>query len=222
MASIPHWHREIVNIVCMFENEQLTSFMDLQVHILIHLPNEVELAGVLSCHWIFFLEMYIKKLKGFVWQREKLEGFIAKGDIVYESFYYVSEYIKKIDDTLGEVVWDDQWDENKREGELLQTNGKGSLIKSKSLIFFQICTEKLFTLKLILYIWSHTIHFEFLYTLASLEIDSINKFVLYNVESTQPRVTRIEYEEKRRKWDSEKKVFKWLNGRIISHPNHLK
>jgi hypothetical protein len=77
---------------------------------------------------------------------------MAEGYIVYESFYYASEYIKKIDDTPGEVVWDDQQDEDKREGELLQMNGKRHLIKSKSLIFCQICTEKLFTLKLIIYI----------------------------------------------------------------------
>ena len=55
MASIPWWHQEIVDIVCMFEKELLTSFMDLLVHLLIHLPNEVELVGVVSCHWMFFL-----------------------------------------------------------------------------------------------------------------------------------------------------------------------
>jgi hypothetical protein len=77
---------------------------------------------------------------------------MAEGYIVYESLYYVSEYIKEIDDTPGVVVWDDQPDEDKREGELLQTNRKGHLIKSKSLVFCQICTMKLFTLKLIIYI----------------------------------------------------------------------
>ena len=54
----------------------------------------------------------------------KLEGSMAKGYIVYESFYYASEYIKQIDNTPGGVVWDDQWDEEKREGELLHTNRK--------------------------------------------------------------------------------------------------
>ena len=29
VASIPQWHQEIVEIVCMFEKELLTSFMDL-------------------------------------------------------------------------------------------------------------------------------------------------------------------------------------------------
>jgi hypothetical protein len=50
----------------MFEKDLTTSFMDLQVHLLIHLLDEVELSGVLSCCWIFFLERYMKKLMGFV------------------------------------------------------------------------------------------------------------------------------------------------------------
>jgi hypothetical protein len=61
-----------------------------------------------------FLERYVKKLIGFVHQREKPEGSLAEGYISYESFYYVSEYIKKIDNTLGAVIWDDERDEDKR------------------------------------------------------------------------------------------------------------
>jgi hypothetical protein len=79
MAIIPWWHQEIAEIVCMFEKELPTSFMDLQVHLLIHLTDEVELARVLSCHWMFFLDRYMKTLKGFVRKREKLEGSMAEG-----------------------------------------------------------------------------------------------------------------------------------------------
>ena len=88
----------------MFKKELPMSFMDLQVHLLVHLPNSVKLVGVLSFHCMFFLERYMKKLKGFFQQREKLEGSMAEGHIVYESFYYANEYIKQIDDTPGEVV----------------------------------------------------------------------------------------------------------------------
>ena len=91
MSSIPWWCQEIVEIVCMFEKELPTSFMYLQVHLLIHLVNEVELVGVVSCHWMFFLERCMKKLKGFVRQREKLKGSMAEGYVSYESFYYASE-----------------------------------------------------------------------------------------------------------------------------------
>jgi hypothetical protein len=60
----------------MFETKLPMNFIDLQVHILIHLHYEVELVGVISYCSMFFLERYMKKLKGFVWQREKLEGFM--------------------------------------------------------------------------------------------------------------------------------------------------
>jgi hypothetical protein len=40
----------------MFEKELHTSFMDLQVHLLIYLVYEVELVRVVSCRWMFFLE----------------------------------------------------------------------------------------------------------------------------------------------------------------------
>ena len=78
---------------------------------------------------------------------EKTEGSMVEGCIVYNPFYYVSEYIKQIDDIARIVVWEDKLDEDKGEGELLQTNGKRYMIKSKPLIFFQIiCIEKLFTI----------------------------------------------------------------------------
>lgn len=72
---------------------------------------------------------------------EKLVGSTVEGFIVYDSFYYASEYIKKIYDTPGAIVWEEELDEDKSEGELLQTNGKCHMIKSKLIIFCQIiCT----------------------------------------------------------------------------------
>ena len=80
---------------------------------------------------MFFLERDMKKLKGFVRQREKPEASMVEGYISYESFYYSNEYIKQIDNRPGAVIWDDEMDEDKREGEFLQTSGKKRLIKSK-------------------------------------------------------------------------------------------
>jgi hypothetical protein len=86
---------------------------------------------------------------------------MVEGYIVYESIYSDNEDIKKIDETEGPVVWDDHQNEDKREGELLQRNGKWFFTKSKSFIFFQFSTEKLFTIKLIINVSSHNICFEF-------------------------------------------------------------
>ena len=66
---------------------------------------------------------------------------MEEGYILYESFYYSTEYIKQIDNTPGVVFWDDERDEDKREGELLQTNGKSNFRKSKWLIICQISTQ---------------------------------------------------------------------------------
>ena len=87
--------------------------MDFQVH---HLVDEVELVGVVSCCWMFFIDRYMNKLKGFVQKREKPEGSMAEGYISYESFYYASDYIKQIKNTPGADIWDAKRDEYKREG----------------------------------------------------------------------------------------------------------
>ena len=63
---------------------------------------------------------------------------MVEGHISYESFYYASEYIEQIEKRLGAVIWDDERDEDKGEGDLLQTSGKKNLIKSKRHIIFQI------------------------------------------------------------------------------------
>lgn len=49
---------------------------------------------------------------------------MVEGYIIYIFFYYASYYIKQINETLVGVFWDDQWDEDKIEGEILQMNGK--------------------------------------------------------------------------------------------------
>ena len=55
MDEIPIWHRGIMKIICKFEKEILTAFMDIQVHLLIHLVDDIEITGVISIRSIFFV-----------------------------------------------------------------------------------------------------------------------------------------------------------------------
>ena len=97
---------------------------------------------------------------------------------------------------------------------------KMCMIKTNLLIFCQIiCIEKLFTLILIIYISYHIIFLEFLYTSMNAEIDAINKFVLYNTEAMQQWV--VLYEEKIKKWDSDRKAFRGSDGRIVPYPYQI-
>jgi hypothetical protein len=63
---------------------------------------------------VFFREAHEEIERICSCQREKLEGSMEEGYISYGYFYYVSEYIKNIDNTPGVVILDDKRDEDKR------------------------------------------------------------------------------------------------------------
>ena len=65
MVAIDQWHREIVEIVYKLEKELPPTFMDIQVHLLIHLVDIIYMSGVMTARNIFFVERFLKVLKGF-------------------------------------------------------------------------------------------------------------------------------------------------------------
>ena len=71
----------------------------------------------------------------------------------------------------------------------------------------------------IMYILISYVLYVVLISSGNAEIEAINKFVLYNSKVTQPWIAL--YEQKKMKWDSDKKQFRWLNGRSVPYPNHL-
>ncbi|MCO5580235.1 hypothetical protein L7F22_034101 [Adiantum nelumboides] len=55
-----------IETVCLLEEHFPTSILNIQVHLLVHLVDEVEIAGTVHARWMFFLERFMKTLKGFV------------------------------------------------------------------------------------------------------------------------------------------------------------
>jgi len=72
----------------------------------------------------------------FVWKMKKPKGFMVEGYVIYESFYYVGEYIKQTNDVLGRVVWDNHSDEDNKWRWDTQNQKKRCTIKCKPLIFY--------------------------------------------------------------------------------------
>jgi hypothetical protein len=66
--------RENVVVLTLLEMHMPTSFFDSQVHLLIHLVQEVGLAGPLENRYMFFIEKFLKTLKAFVKQHARPEG----------------------------------------------------------------------------------------------------------------------------------------------------
>lgn len=96
-ASIESARKNAAELVCMIEKYFPPSMLTIQVHLLVHVVDEVEMAGTVHCRWMFFLERFMKTLKGFVRQRARPEGSMAEGWLVQESLVYIAEWITEID-----------------------------------------------------------------------------------------------------------------------------
>ena len=94
----------------LLEKEMPTSFFDIQVHLLVHLLDEVKVTSVVSSRWMFFVEIYMKTLKDFVHQRAQPEASMAEGWLVYESMHYITEYLSMVD-SCSPCLWAENEDE---------------------------------------------------------------------------------------------------------------
>ncbi|KAL4035831.1 hypothetical protein IC575_004538 [Cucumis melo] len=83
--------QEIAVILCLFEKYFPPSFFTIMIHLTIHLVREVRLCGPVYLRWMYPFERYMKVLKGYVRNRNRLEGSIAEGYIVEEAIEFCTE-----------------------------------------------------------------------------------------------------------------------------------
>ncbi|MCO5604824.1 hypothetical protein L7F22_058997 [Adiantum nelumboides] len=98
ISSIARKKREYIELLCLMEKELPTSFFDIQVHVLNHLMDEIEIVGVVSTRSMFWVERFIGVLKGLVRQRAQPEGSMSEGWVLGECMYYLTEYLEHIDE----------------------------------------------------------------------------------------------------------------------------
>ena len=94
--EIPFWKVEIVEIICLFEQCMSPHFFDFMLHLLVHLPEEVELGGLVHSRWLYFLERYMKTLKSMVHQKKHHEGSMSEGYLAQESLFYFGEMLIRL------------------------------------------------------------------------------------------------------------------------------
>ena len=82
-----------IEAVTMMEKYLPSDVLTIQVHLLLHVVDEVAVAGTVHSRWMFFLERFMKTLKGFVRQRARPEGSMAMGWLVQESLVYITEFL---------------------------------------------------------------------------------------------------------------------------------
>lgn len=126
VSSIENAKTNSIELVCLIEKYLPTSILTIQVHLLVHLVDEVAMAGTVHCRWMFFLERFLKTLKGFVRQRACPEGSMAEGWLIQESLVYITKFLTKENFTMP-ALWTME-DDSRVAGEVLQGNDKEKLM----------------------------------------------------------------------------------------------
>nr|GEW56294.1 hypothetical protein [Tanacetum cinerariifolium] len=87
---------KVVDIMCDLELIYPSALFDIMIHLVIYLPLEALKGGPICPRWMFPFERYMKKLKGYVRNKAKPEGSIAKGYVTEEALIFISHYFRDV------------------------------------------------------------------------------------------------------------------------------
>ena len=87
---------ELVKTLCLMEKNYPSLFFDIMVHLTVHLVHEVQLSGPVYLRRMYPFQRFMKILKGYVRNRNRQEGCIAKCYIVEEAVEYCLEYLSNM------------------------------------------------------------------------------------------------------------------------------
>nr|GEX51258.1 hypothetical protein [Tanacetum cinerariifolium] len=87
---------KVVDILCDLELIYPPALFDIMIHLVIHLPLEALEGGPIRPRWMFPVERYMKKLKGYVRNKVKPKGSIAEGYVAEEALTFGSHYFRDI------------------------------------------------------------------------------------------------------------------------------
>jgi len=90
LFKIAEWMLESLEIICSIKDMFLTSILNIHVHLLIHLVDQVELVDIVHTRWMFYLERFIKVLKGYVRQKDRPKGSTVEAWLVHKSTFYIT------------------------------------------------------------------------------------------------------------------------------------
>ena len=88
-------HNELVVMLCLLEKYFPPSFFDIMLHLPVHLIREVRLCGLVYFRWMYPFERYMKVLKGYVCNHNRLEECIAECYLVEKAIEFCTEYLSR-------------------------------------------------------------------------------------------------------------------------------
>ena len=84
---------DVAKTISTLEKDFPPSAFDIVMHLTIHLVEEVFLCSPVATRWMYPIERYLKGLKSYIKNRERLEGNMAHGYLRNESLGYLTKYL---------------------------------------------------------------------------------------------------------------------------------
>ena len=109
MSKLNDLQQDIVVTLCLLEKYFPPSIFDIMLHLTMHLVREVRLCGPVYMRWMYPLERYIKVLKGYVRNRNHLDGCIVECYIAEEALEFCTQYLSGIDAIGIPSSMKDEW-----------------------------------------------------------------------------------------------------------------
>ncbi|CAL9012336.1 unnamed protein product [Prunus brigantina] len=100
VSKLDKLEEDVVVTLCLLEKYFPPSFFDIMVHLVVHLVREVRICGPVYFRWMYPFERYMKVLKGYIQNRTRPEGCIAKRYIAEEAIEFCTEHLSDVS-TVG-------------------------------------------------------------------------------------------------------------------------
>ena len=104
--NIPKMKVKVAKAIFLLEIYFPPNFFDMQVHNVVHIPEEVELVGLINFRWLYFLERCMKYLKSMVRQLAHPEGSVVEGYLAQKAMFYYSIYLKTLHPSATSIYKD--------------------------------------------------------------------------------------------------------------------
>ncbi len=121
VEEIPKMRVIAAEVVCKLQKAFPSSFFDCQVHLPIHLVDEITIVGLMHCQWMYWLERYMAILKGYVRNHARVEGSMATRHLAAESMFYCTNILATIDPSCPRVWMEEREEEEDRLTGAIQT-----------------------------------------------------------------------------------------------------
>jgi hypothetical protein len=79
-------------LICKLEKIFPPGFFTLMLHLIVHLPNEVRMGGLVHYHWCYLVEKNLKTLCKKCRNKAKIEASIAEAFILEEVSNFIEQY----------------------------------------------------------------------------------------------------------------------------------